>query len=176
MSEDLMDEGAQRLFPWIHERNVRAASSFAPGTSRPRTPTSTSGDVPGRTLPDRSKLPTRDDHSPIWAKHPKYIGNHPEPLYPIGALAKALGRDSNTMRAWITNGWLPEAQYRKKTPDVRGRRRYYTRSQIEGLVRIAGEEGLLNSRRRSPGQTRFPQRARALFDQLAAQARARRTA
>jgi hypothetical protein len=66
---------------------------------------------------------------------------------------------------------LPEARYRNKTSDIRGRRRYYTERQIEELLQIADEEGLLNSRRRNPSQTRFPQRARELFDQLAADRR-----
>jgi hypothetical protein len=148
-----------------------------PGTSQPRTTNdSTSSNVPGRTSPDRSRLATRDDHTPVWAKYPKYIGNHPEPLYPIGALAAALERDSSTMRAWITNGWLPEARYRKKTPDVRGHHHFYIRRQIEALVEIAAEEGLLGTNRGNPASTHFPQRAREMFDQLAAQAHARRTA
>jgi len=172
MDEDLFDAANRPLFPLRRQGSLSAPGRVVPGTSRPRTvPNPTSGDVPGRTLPDRSHLATRDDHSPIWAKHPKYIGNQREPLFTIGALAAALERDSNTMRAWITKGWLPAAQYRKKTSDVRGRRRYYTRKQIIGLVQIACEEGLLNSRRRSPGQTHFPQRAQDLFDRLASATR-----
>jgi hypothetical protein len=172
MTEDLFDEGAKRLFPEAWARVQAAQARTVPGTTRPRTATDpTSADVPGRTRPDRSRLATRDDHSATWAKHAKYIGNHPEPLYPIGALAKALERDSNTMRAWITKGWLPAAQYRKKTSDVRARRRYYTRAQIEGLVQLAHEEGLLGTKRRNPGSTRFPERARDLFDRLASEAR-----
>jgi len=173
MDEDLFDAAGRPLIPPMQRRNALAAEArVVPGTSRPRTvPNPTSGDVPGRTLPDRSHLATRDDHSPIWAKHPKHIGNQREPFFTIGALAEALERDSNTMRAWITKGWLPAAQYRKKTADVRARCRCYTRAQIGGLVQLAHEERLLGTKRRNPESTHFPQRARGLFAQLAADAR-----
>ena len=172
-----MDEAAQRLFPELHQKNLRAAARIVPGTTRPRTARPISGDnVPGHTEPDRARLPARNDTRPPWARHPKYIGGHPEPFFTIGALAEALGRSPNTIRAWISAGSMPEAHYRKKTPDVRGRRRYYTQAQIEGLVRLADEESLLGTKRRNPASTHFPQRARALFDQFAAKATARRTA
>jgi hypothetical protein len=47
----------------------------------------------------------------------------------------------------------------------------YTRREIEGLVEIADEERLLGTKRRNPASTHFPQRARALFAQLATEAR-----
>lgn len=67
-------------------------------------------------------------------------------MWPIGALGKALGRDPVTIRTWIRKGWLPKNGFQTQ-PVVGSRgdagRRLWTRIQIEGIVRIAREEGLL---------------------------------
>ena len=103
-----------------------------------------------------------------WRKHVKFpSGEHKElELFPVGALAKALHRDSVTIRAWIRKGWLPEARY--KTPGMAGTRgnagrRLWSRAQIEGIVNIAREEGLLNDSPKPPRivTTRFTERVMA---------------
>ena len=79
----------------------------------------------------------------------------------IGALAKALGRRSVTIRSWIRKGWLPNARY--STRPHQGTRgdaglRLWTRTQIEGIVKIASEEGLLGVWHPDVANTRFTER------------------
>jgi hypothetical protein len=105
-----------------------------------------------------------------WDAHPKgWV--HPQTkqdleLFNIGALAKALGRDSVTIRTWIRKGWLPRAKYQTRplvgTPGNAGRR-LWTREQIEGIVAIAKEEGLLGDPPARLQRTRFTQRVIAAW-------------
>lgn len=69
-------------------------------------------------------------------------------LFTIGPLAKALGKKPVTIRRWIDMGWLPKARYR--TPPVKNTRgdagrRLWTREQVELIVRIATEEGIVGT-------------------------------
>jgi hypothetical protein len=82
-------------------------------------------------------------------------------FFHIGALAKALGRRPVTIRSWITKAWIPKARYR--TNDVVGSRgnagrRLWNRKMIEGMQRIAREEGLLDPRPPPITETRFTER------------------
>jgi hypothetical protein len=92
-------------------------------------------------------------------------------LYTIGALAGALNRDAKTVRRWEARGMIPEAQYNNfvhhagctgectcPPMDVRAHRRLYTRLQIEGMVRIADEEGLLVNTAKHISHTDFTKR------------------
>lgn len=65
-------------------------------------------------------------------------------FFTIGSLALALGRKSGTVRKWEREGVIPKATFRAPSGDPRGVRRLYSRDQIEGIVRIAYEEGLMN--------------------------------
>jgi hypothetical protein len=170
MDPSLQEEANWRLFPEAMERRRQSAERQIPGRLRPEPSLSPSPDrsVPGRTVPDRVPVPSRDDHRPVWAHRPRTLPHRPgEEYFEIRILARALRRKSTTMRTWTTNGWLPKARYR-----LHGRR-LYTQAQIEGLVRIADEEGLLHDKRRNPASTHFPQRARELFAQLAREDRQR---
>jgi hypothetical protein len=103
-----------------------------------------------------------------WDAHPlkiPYQGRVYE-MFRIGSLAKALGRDSVTIRAWIRKGWLPRNSF--QTPPVVGTRgnagrRLWTRAQIEGIAQIAREEGLLNERPPRPVDTNFTRRVVAAW-------------
>lgn len=82
-------------------------------------------------------------------------------MFPIGALAKALGRNSVTIRRWIRLGLLPRATYQTKPlAGTRGDagRRLWTRRQIEGIAQIAKEEGLLSDNPPRMQATHFTQR------------------
>lgn len=168
MDPTLQDEINWRLFPEAMERRRQNAERQIPGRLRPEPPPSPTPDdgIPGRTTPDRVPVPNRDDHRPYWASRPRSFAHRPgEEYFEIRILARALRRKSNTMRTWTTNRWLPEARFQ-----AHGRRQY-TRAQIEGLVRIADEEALLHDKRRNPASTHFPQRAKELFDRIAAEER-----
>jgi hypothetical protein len=106
-----------------------------------------------------------------WDAHPVevYIGPTRYEMFRIGALAKALERDSVTIRAWQRKGWLPRNSY-QTNPVVGSRgnagRRLFTRAQIEGIVTIAQEEGLLPVQRPtgvSPRDTNFTARVIAAW-------------
>lgn len=91
-------------------------------------------------------------------------------FFTIGHLAKALGdRSAITLRKWEAEGILPKSPYVKQSEDPRGRRRMYTREQVEGLVRIAREEGVLWPRKGLRlSETNFRTRAQELFTSLRA--------
>jgi hypothetical protein len=100
-----------------------------------------------------------------WRKHVRLDGREMDlDMFPIGSLAKALHRDSVTVRAWIRKGWLPKAKY--TTPAIAGTRgnagrRLWSRAQIEGIMTIAKEEGLLNENPPRIQRTKFTQRVMA---------------
>jgi hypothetical protein len=62
-------------------------------------------------------------------------------LYPIGSLAKVLGRQTATIRSWEKKGWLPSPKYRSQAPiaprlpgkAVKGDR-LYTEAQMRFLI------------------------------------------
>jgi len=96
----------------------------------------------------------------VWVKGAKYE------MFRVGALAKALGRDSVTIRAWMRKGWLPRNSF-QTSPVVGSRgdagRRLWTRRQIEGIAQIAKEEGLLGEKPPRPVDTNFTRRVVAAW-------------
>lgn len=102
-----------------------------------------------------------------WDARPviKTVRGQQVELFTIGQLGEALGgRAAVTMRLWERNGVIPTARIRLKNKNGVGGRRYYTRPQVEGIQRIAQEEGLLEPRARlSP---RFTERVVQLFRDL----------
>ena len=114
-------------------------------------------------------LPTQDEIEPAWTKRgKKYPFNGREvTFYPIGALADALGYKPTTIHKWERMGWLPKTKLRGAVQgNMGGRRRLYTREQIETIVRIAGEEGLLDNPNLPMKSTNFPQRVRLALEAL----------
>jgi len=87
--------------------------------------------------------------------------------FTTGQLAALLGgRKAVTIRAWEAEGILPKSGYYVpgRDGDVRGRRRYYTRAQVEGVLDIARQEGVLYpSTRISISRTGFTRRVTDLF-------------
>jgi hypothetical protein len=90
--------------------------------------------------------------------------------FTTGQLASLLGgRSAVTIRTWESEGILPKSGYSLpgKGGDVRGRRRYYTRAQVKGLIDIAREEGvLLPGPRIFVNRTKFTDRALEYFKDL----------
>ena len=85
----------------------------------------------------------------------------------------ALNRDTNTLREWEGLDYLPPARWRSSPKNEgprsqHGRRRLYSREQIEGLQEIARQEGILDHSNQI-GSTNFPIRARELFARLRAE-------
>jgi hypothetical protein len=127
--------------------------------------------------PGSSKVirhPNRPDPKPVrvkdeleWDSNPRIMEHRgvSKEFFTTGQLAMALGgRKAVTIRKWEQNRTIPKAQFRTVSDDTRGKHRLYTREQVEGLIRIAREEGILDpSRSRKIGETNFVERARALF-------------
>jgi Mn-dependent DtxR family transcriptional regulator len=96
------------------------------------------------------------------------VGGEEKEFFSIGQLGKALGnRSTVTLRKWEREGILPKSPYTKPSDDPRGRRRMYTRDMVEGLVKIAKEEGVwLPDKGRRLTETLFQQKAVNLFQKL----------
>lgn len=110
-----------------------------------------------------SKAPPAGEESEAWDSTPyirRFDGQDIEFFF-IGALATAMGRSSNTIRRWISAGIIPASSYRMNSASVKGQRRLWTRAEIEGIARIAREEGLPEGR--NVNSTEFPQRVKELF-------------
>ena len=103
-----------------------------------------------------------------WDAHPIEVGvkGVKYEMFRVGALAKALGRDPVTIRAWMRKGWLPRNTY-QTAPVVGSRgdagRRLWTRRQIEGIVQVAKEEGLLDPKPPYVTETNFTRRVVAAW-------------
>lgn len=127
---------------------------------------------PGSTTPLNIESIKRieEDKSADWDLNPLIftVRGKEMQFFPIGALALALGnRSTNTLRAWEKEGKLPKSVYVKPSKDPRGRRRMYTRAMVEGLVKIAKEEGVwLPDKGKKLSMTQFTARAVELFKTL----------
>jgi hypothetical protein len=90
-------------------------------------------------------------------------------LFSIGQVADVLNRSPVTLRKWEARGIIPRATFVKSgaNKDVRGRRRLYSREQVEALVRIAQEEKILHDPHKQITSTQFTVKVRAAFKELA---------
>lgn len=115
---------------------------------------------------DKPTPPEPTYEGPPWDVNPKVMVVKGEEIefFTIGSLAKALNRQVVTIRKWEKLGYIPKARYRTagKKQD-----RLYTRAQIEGMMRLAEDEGLMDptAKVRIPNTT-FPVRVKALFKAL----------
>lgn len=100
-----------------------------------------------------------------WDLHPYVlpVDGAPREFFTIGHLGAAINRAPGTIRYWESKRFFPKPSFTVNGADKYKRRRLYTRAQIEGVIRIAQEEGLLNHSRRYLGQTRFTERCFELF-------------
>lgn len=88
-------------------------------------------------------------------------------FYTVGVLAEKLGRQPQAIRKWERLGYLPMTRYRTNSRRVNGQKRLYTREQIEGIVRIATEEGVIGGEtNRNVSATEFPAKVAKLFKSL----------
>lgn len=122
-----------------------------PGTTRPVGPPVLSPPVAGM--------------SGAWDEDPRYhvIQNAYREFFGTGHLASALGRSTKTIYKWEQRGLFPKATFILNGSSRNGQRRLYTRTQIEGAMAIALEEGVLTGTRRFIGDTGFTARCTELF-------------
>lgn len=128
-----------------------------PGTARPI-------GVPHPVIHPGDTAPARWDENPVYKK----ISGFYREFFAISHLGAALGRSTKTLYKWETNGLFPSATWIYNGASKNGRRRLYTRRQIEGVTAIAYEEGVLSGTSRFISHTQFPARCFDLFKQTRA--------
>lgn len=132
--------------------------STYPGTTRPILPRQHPHVV--------SRQPAPDDVY-RWDAKPYILAveGFPREFFTIGHLSGALLRSAMTVRGWEAQGFFPKPTFTVNGGNKYAKRRLYTRRQIEGVIQIAQEEGILDSRRRYLTETDFTPRCFALFAQ-----------
>lgn len=88
-------------------------------------------------------------------------------FFAIRHLAAALGVQPVTVRLWETKGIIPLSGQRSESTFPQKRHRLYTRPQIEGIARIAEQEGILYQARPRIKETNFTLRVLDLFIEIA---------
>jgi hypothetical protein len=116
---------------------------------------------------EKKKTPRQEDDSTSWADSPrKYMFDGREwYFYSIGDLARALQKSPVTIRLWESQGYIPMPR-RAEALDPSKKQRIYSRAQIEGIVQIAEEEGILGVSHPRISKTDFAKRVAALFLRL----------
>lgn len=128
-----------------------------PGTARPL-------GVPHPVVNPGQGEAVRWDEAPVYKK----IQGYYREFFAISHLANALNRSTKTLYKWESLGLFPAATWIYNGESKNGRRRLYTRPQIEGVVAIAYEEGVLSGTQRFLSHTQFPARCQELFRQTRA--------
>lgn len=82
----------------------------------------------------------------------KMVRGTETPLFPVGALATALGVSVPSVRRWSSQGRIPMAPYRlESNMIINGKkvagRRYYTKAMIDAVVEVFAANGVLGSKR-----------------------------
>ena len=131
-------------------------------------------DYPGKRTPVNRHLTQVSIEDSAWDAKPAiyvYKGVSRE-FFKIGHLANALNRAPVTIRSWEKKGVLPISPYRTPAPRVstvngspKGKR-LWVRAQIEGILRIAREEGCIVNDDQSPPTPRFTARVQQLFQAI----------
>lgn len=133
--------------------------------------------IPGTAVP----LPKRKENPDDWSCDKRFFKEYELPnedgepvktrLYSIGALSQALGKRPVTIRKWIRLGIIPDSGLRTEpivgAPGDAGRR-LWTQQQIDALVHLAREEGVIGGSKRKGDiqSSAFPARVRGLWTQM----------
>ncbi|MFI0265668.1 MerR family transcriptional regulator [Streptomyces luteogriseus] len=135
------------------------AEEYFPGSSQK---------IPRRQPSELALVRSAPKEPESWDANPrKYeINGQLYEFFTIGHLAAALGKATVTIRLWEQQGFIPNPD-RSPSAHADKRHRIYSRAQIEGIVRIAGEEGILYAARPRIRNTRFADRVLDLFIELA---------
>lgn len=144
-------------------RLPQSRPEYYPGTNRQIV-------APAISVPAAAEAPPDPDR---WDAHPRdyTVNGKVVQMFPIGALAKALGRETVTIRRWEAEGIIPVSLWRHSSESSYGKVRLYSRELIEGIAEIARDEGVL-TRGRPINSTRFKERVYDLFVQVSKAERA----
>lgn len=130
---------------------------------------------PADYYPGSSKKITRDPRTPppeksdrsswLAGRRKGEVDGIEYEFFAIGDLAAALNRKPVTIRLWESQGLIPLPR-RSESLYPNKRHRLYTRPQVEGIARIAEEEGILHEARPRIKNTKFAERVLDLFKEL----------
>lgn len=125
---------------------------FYPGTNRP-------------VGPPASAVLFEQADAPTWDSEPTYhyLQGARREFFGIGSLALALARAPKTIYKWEQRQLFPRATFILNGQSKNGQRRLYTRQQVNGVIEIAVDEGVLTGQRRFIATTAFPARCFELF-------------
>ena len=131
-------------------------------------------DYPGRRKPVNRQPPkTGKGDTPVWDSHPAtyIVAGEKREFFYIGALARALGYSVQSIRAWESQGLLPNSPFRSPRtarPVAGGRsdkgKRIWTRKQIEGILTLAKQHKVITNR--EPPTKAFATDVAKLFNRL----------
>jgi hypothetical protein len=132
-------------------------------------------DYPGKRKPALRQIKRHRtvEESPSWDASPVFyiVNGKRQEFFTIRHLAAALGYSQQSIRAWENSGLLARSPYRSpkpRTPTIGGRntkgKRLWTRAQIEGILKIAKEEGVILNKQ--PPTRKFARRVSAFFKTL----------
>lgn len=137
---------------------------------------------PGKNYPGKREPKMRSikrtapaDDKPPWDENPVYymVKGERREFFTIRHLAAALDYSQQSIRAWENSGLLARSPFRSpkpRKPTIGGRntkgKRLWTRAQIEGILRIAREEGVIVNKQ--PPTRTFARRVAALFREITA--------
>jgi len=118
-----------------------------------------------RDYPGKRKPVLRDPPKPTvsvnaWDAHPRhyFVKGVKVEFFTVGHVALALGRTSRTIRWWEGKEVIPPATFRaaapRKSKVKEAGDRLWTREQVEVMIRIAQEEGVLDGKAPTPAFTR----------------------
>lgn len=119
-----------------------------------------------RTFGETDSVPDPEDTLDLGKPLIKRYGGVDTEFYTSGQLAFALNRKPGTVRLWERQGTIPKSTFTLRSGNRYAKRRLYIRPQIEGLRRIAIEEGILSDTSRHITKTHFAERAAKLFKEL----------
>lgn len=119
-----------------------------------------------RDYPGKKKPVLRDQPKPVskaqeaWDAHPRhyFVNGVKQEFFTVGQVALALRRTSRTIRWWEGKEVIPPATFRAAAPKRSKVKevgdRLWTRAQVEVMIRVAQEEGVLDGKAPAPAFTR----------------------
>ena len=114
--------------------------------------------------PESHRRPEQSD----WAAYPKRMRRRDGTIVEVfgtGALARALGKSSHSIRRWERLGHLPPSPLEQRVAGGPPRR-LFLREQIEGIVAIAEQERLAHRKPAALAATDFAARVEVLYARL----------
>jgi hypothetical protein len=117
-------------------------------------------DYPGKKKPALRDQKPEPKPEATWDARPRryFVNGVKQEFFTVGHVALALGRTSRTIRWWESKEVIPPATFRaaspKKSKVKAAGDRLWTRSQVEVMIRVAQEEGVLEGKAPSPVFTR----------------------